>query len=531
MKNATDIKKLELLTYLTNEIRNPMTSIAASLHKLGKNSYDEDTGKELQSMWQNTENVLFLLDKTLNVDKIDEDGSTMRFREINLVKYLYNLLSVFRYQTTLGDIELAFHSSKDRVAAWIDRSKFDEVLMTLIGSAIKATPPGGKVDVEVSSNDKFASIAIRITGKSIETERISQLFELFQRSDSGSITGTNLDYYFCKEVVGLHKGKITATNYAEPEGCSITIQLPLGNAHIPQDRLTSRDNLLNEAWSSIDTQDNAEDGKGTVSGRKYSIIVIDEYPDICRYLQTLLSPRFNVFTYTNPTDGFNAAITDVPDLVIAEVMMAEIDGISIVKKLKGNANTSHVPVLLLTALPGEEVRLQGLLTGADAIISKPFNEEELILNCNNLIMSRSRLESHIKEKQIEKDMLHPIELESNNDLLMHKVLEIINERISDPSLNVEILANAIGISRGHLHRKIKEITGTSPGEYIRTIRLNQAAQLLKGDKKNISQIAYSVGYSNPSVFSTAFKSFFGISAKDYQKRHANTAGKESDKTI
>ena len=203
-------------------------------------------------------------------------------------------------------------------------------------------------------------------------------------------------------------------------------------------------------------------------------------------------------------------------------MMSEVDGITLVRRIKGNPNTAHIPVLLLTALPGEEVRVQGLHTGADAIISKPFNEEELILSCNNLIKSRSRLASHIKDMQITKDMLQPVELQSNNDALMQKVLEVINERISNPGLNVEMLAEAIGISRGHLHRKIKEITGSSPGEYIRTIRLNQAAQLLKGEKKNISQIAYSVGYSNPSVFSTAFKSFFGISAKDYQKRYGNT---------
>jgi AraC-like DNA-binding protein len=524
-QHESDRRKLEFLTYLTHELRSPITLINTPLQKLVENSYDPDTDNELRTMQKNAAKIVSILDKTLDVDRIDSDGSEMRFREINLVKYIYNLLSVFKYQAAQRDIEIALHSNKDRIVAWIDRNRFDEVLMHLISKAVKLSPSGGKVVIEVANDDKTALIDIGVPGSSIPKERIPHLFDLFLRSDSGSISGTNMEFYLIKEIVNHHKGTVTAANHSDGNGSSVTIKLPLGNSHIPKNRLTSRENILKEAWGGIDTVENTDDsdsGYTAVSGRKYSVIAIDESPDICAYLRTLLSPRFNITTYTNPTEGCNSVIADLPDLVIAEIMMSEVDGITLVRRIKGNPNTAHIPVLLLTALPGEEVRVQGLHTGADAIISKPFNEEELILSCNNLIKSRSRLASHIKDMQITKDMLQPVELQSNNDALMQKVLEVINERISNPGLNVEMLAEAIGISRGHLHRKIKEITGSSPGEYIRTIRLNQAAQLLKGEKKNISQIAYSVGYSNPSVFSTAFKSFFGISAKDYQKRYGNT---------
>lgn len=520
---GTTKKKLEFLTYLTNELRTPVTLITTPLQKLAGNSYDERTEKELETMQQNAEKVLSILDKTMSVDKLDEDDKSMRFREIDLVKYVHNLLPIFKYEAKLGNVELGFHSDKDSIVAWLDRNRFDGVLITLIDTILKATPAGNKLDIAVAADGKSATIEFNCNGKIIASDCIPQLFELLQRSDSGAVTGTNIDLYLCKDIVNKHKGDITVKNY--PVGHTCTIRLPLGNKHIPKDRLSDKNDKLDETWRLVKSSDSSyysDDSEVPASGRKYSVIAIDEYPAICQYLQKMLSPLFNIATFTNPEEGLNSAISDTPDLVIAEVMMSNIDGISLVKRLKSNANTAHVPVLLLTALPGEEVRVQGLLTGADAIISKPFNEEELILTCNNLIMNRSRMASHIKEMQISKDTLLPIELQSNNDALMQRILEVINEHISDSSLNVETLAEAIGISRGHLHRKIKEITGSSPGEYIRAIRLNQAAQLLKGAKKNISQIAYSVGYGNPSVFSTAFKSFFGISAKEYQKRFAGS---------
>lgn len=507
-----------------------MTLITTPLQKLTRNSYDEDTDNELKAIQKNADKIVVLLNKTLNVDKIGNDGSDMRFREINLVKYLYNLQTLFSYQSLSSQVELAFHCDKDRIGVWLDRNRFDEVLMNLINHEINSTPAGGKVEIELTSDDKSAIIVIKNTGSRIEEDKIPHLFELFQRSESGTVSGTNIELYLCNDIVSKHKGTITASNRNDCEGSCYTITLPLGNSHLPKSRLTDRESLNEETWKNIDSTSGADTDKASVPGRKYSIIAIDTNPDFCLYLKAMLARGFNITTYTDPTEGLNAAITHIPDLVIAEVMMTGLDGIELTKRLKSNSNTAHIPIMLLTAMPGEDVRVRGFLSGADAIISMPFNEDEIILNCNNLIKSRSRLASHIKDMQIAKDVIQPIELQSNDDALMQKVLSVINERISDPELNVEMLAEAIGISRGHLHRKIKEITNSSPGEYIRAIRLNQAAQLLRGEKKNISQISYSVGYSNPSVFSTAFKQFFGISAKDYQKKYSGPAEPESDKT-
>ena len=526
--------RYEYLNYLSQEIRTPLTLLTSSLRKLAGNSYDEETEKNLKSAQQNADKMVLLLDKTMYVGKIDEDGSDLKFREINLTKYISNMLTLFSYQAMMGNVDISFNCENEKFPVWIDRSRFDEILMNLVGYSMKTVQPGGKIEIDAHKKDRFAEITIKDNGRPIEEDKLPHLFDLFQRSQSGAISSSNMELYMCQEILKQHKGSITAANLKGLDGKMFVIRIPLGNSHIPASQIASRTNLLDDTWNHSfyydDSADIAEADKAASSGSKYSIVVINDNSDICRYIHTLLGNRFNVTTFTNATEGYNSAMTDVPDLVIAEMMMSDMDGLTLVKRLKGNSNTAHVPILLLTALPEEDIRLQGLLTGADAIISKPFNEKEFILVCTNLIMSRSRLASHIKEMQISKDMIAHVELQSNNDILMQKVLAIINERISDPDLNVEILADEIGISRGHLHRKIKEITGTSPGEYIRAIRLNQAAQLLKGAKKNISQIAYSVGYNNPSVFSTAFKSFFGISAKEYQKRYAESDDPQGGQT-
>ena len=522
----SDSLKLEYLTFLTNKIRTPMTLISTPLQKLTRNSYGEEADNELMAMKKNAAKVVELLDRTLELDRIGSDGRDLSFREINLVKYLSNLQSLFNPQAKRSDIEMSFHCDKDRIPVWIDRSVFDEILMTVYSRALKYTPAGGKIDIELTSDNKYAALVIKNNGEQIPDYILRNLFGLFAISESGTVLGTNMDYYLVKEVVNLHKGTVTVENLSDPDGVVRTIKLPLGHSHLPKNQLSNRKDMLEETWRSIDPH---YDSKATdqtvhsVSGKGFSIIGIDESADICAYLQAMLNPVFNVTTYTSPTEGLKAVITELPDLVIAEVMMQEIDGFTLVKQLKNSPNTSHIPILLLTAIPGEDVRVQGLMTGADAIISKPFNEEELILNCHNLIKSRSRLASHIKEMQSVKDAIHPIDIQSNNDALMKNILEVINKNISNPDLNVEMIAEAIGLSRGHLHRRIKEITGSAPGEYIRTIRMNQAAQMLKGPKKSISAIAYSVGYNSASVFSTAFRTFFGISAKDYQNQFAETA--------
>lgn len=525
-KAKVDKEKQEYLSYLNREIRSSMTLISSPLKELTGKSYDEHTDKVLKSMRQNADKVIFLLNKALNVEKISEDHSGMKFWEVDLVRYVRSMLSVFYRQASTGNIDMSFHSDNDTLLVWINRYSFDELFLNLTDYIISSTPANGKIEIEVLSDDKFAEILIKDTGTIIDEDRLPHLFELFQRSDSGDITGANMEFYSFYEIIRQHKGSINVSNRPGNEGRCFSIKIPLGRSHIPENSIVNKSSIIDEVLSSglysDGTVDSADSGNGAASTRKYSVIAIDGNQDIRRYIRTLLSPRFNVATFADATEGYNAVITESPDLVIAEFMVSDIDGMSIVKKLKGNSNTAHIPVILETASPGDGARLKGLLTGADAVFTKPFNEEEFILVCTNLIMSRSRLASHIKDEQITKELLKPVEMDSNDDVLMKKVLEIINKRISDPELNVETLADAIGMSRGHLHRKIKEITGTSPGDYIRAIRLNQAAQLLQGGKKNISQVAYSVGYSNPSVFSTAFKAFFGIPAKEYQKRNSGS---------
>ena len=526
-------RKLDFFTLLSYELRSPLTLVTLPLQKLLGNSYDEETDKALRSMQRNTEKVISLLNQSLDVRKIDEDKSSMFYSQVNLSDFIADILNGVDHWATHKGIDLTITPAKTKIPVWVEQNSFSRVISNLLDNAIKATPKGGSIKIETHKKDKYAEVVIQDTGKPFSEEQMEHMFELPYRNESGAILGTDIGLYLDHIIIEHLKGTLTATNLSNGQGRQFLVRIPLGNAHIRKHRMTdgtaSTNSKLEQSIYYGDISPDEYKKKTARGSRKYSVVAIDESEDICTHIHDALSSRFKVTTFTSAIEGYNFSLTSAPDLIITDLMMPDLDGMALLKRIKESTNLSHIPVLLLTSIIEKDIQLKGLLTGADAIISKPFNEEELVIVSTNLIMSRSRLASRLKGIQVTEEMLQPVEISSNNGILMQKVINAINDNISNPDLNIDMLTAAVGISRAHLHRKIKEITGLSPGEYIRSIRLNQAAELLKGEKKNISQIAYSLGYSNPSVFSNTFKKFFGMTAKEYQDKHAgSTEAKTTD---
>lgn len=526
-------KRLDFFTRLSYELRSPLTLITIPLQKLLKNTSGEDESKALKMMQKNAEKTISLLNKSLEVRRIDDDGANMHYTQTDLISLISNLLVGVEYIARQHDIDISYKHDMESLLVWIDKRSLSKAISNLINNAVKASAKGSKIIISTRIAGNNAETVFEDQGRAISELAMAHMFELPYRSDSGNISGTDIDLYLSREIIRHHNGSLTAANIEGSAGRRFTARIPLGKSHIPLKRIVDDDSaLMPPLEQSIyygDISSDSEKGQSPNNSKKYSVIAIDESEDICRYVSGVLGSRFKVSTFTSGLDGYNFALTNVPALIITDLMMPDLDGISLLKRIRGNSNTAHVPVLLLTSITEDDIRLKGLLTGADAIITKPFNEEELILVSTNLIMSRSRLASRLKGRQVTEEMLQPVEITSNNDVLIQKVINTINENIGNPDLDIDMLTGKVGISRAHLHRKIKEITGLSPGEYIRSIRLNQAAELLKGEKKNISQIAYSLGYSNPSVFSNTFKKFFGMTAKEYQDKHAGqTESKKPD---
>jgi len=265
--------------------------------------------------------------------------------------------------------------------------------------------------------------------------------------------------------------------------------------------------------------DNSEEPK-VKSQKRYKILVTDDNQEIIDFISDELSQTYQVAACLNSKDALIFALKNKPDLIISDVMMPEMDGVALCRKIKQNVNTNHIPVILLTAKSSEEDKLEGLGIGADAYLVKPFNIEILKITIQNIIKNREILRNSFSGNQNQKDKLKQIALKSPDEILLKKVLDIINNNIGNPSLNVAMLSKEIGISRVHLHRKLKELTNQSTRDFIRNIRLNQAANLLSNKKHmNISEVAFAVGFSSIAHFSHAFKEFYGEPPTTYMETH------------
>ena len=253
----------------------------------------------------------------------------------------------------------------------------------------------------------------------------------------------------------------------------------------------------------------------------YNILIVDDDEEIAQYVQAELSEWYHFGYAQNGKEGLKLLLTGKYDLVISDVMMPVMDGITMLKNIKGNSNISDIPVILLTSKSEVDFRLEGLKKGADAFLAKPFNMEELHILIDNLVDNVRRLRGKYTGAMGQKEKIEKIEVKGNNDALMERIMKCINENLTDPDFNVEKLTEKAGISRAQLHRKMKEIAGVSTGEFIRNLRLEQAARLIEEDKINFTQVAYSVGFNNQTHFSTIFKKHFGMSPSEYAETKRN----------
>lgn len=262
-------------------------------------------------------------------------------------------------------------------------------------------------------------------------------------------------------------------------------------------------------------------GKRTQANRNFNILIVDDDAEIAHYIKAELSGWYRFEHASNGKEGLKMLLTGKYDLVISDVMMPEMDGVTMLKKIKGNSNVSDIPVILLTSKSEVENRLEGLRKGADAFLAKPFNMEELHILIDNLVDNVRRIRGKYSGAQGQKAKIEQIQVKGNNDALMERVMKYMNEHLADPDLNVEKLTEDVGISRAQLHRKLKEIAGVSAGEFIRNLRLEQAARLIEEGQINITQVAYSVGFNNQTHFSTVFKKHYGISPSEYAETKRN----------
>jgi DNA-binding response OmpR family regulator len=509
-----------------------MTLVISPLEKLMKEHHDEATQRTLERMYRNTRRILGLINQLLDIRKIDKGQMIIKCNETDLVGFIEELFDVFEDQACRRQIQFTFEHHVEKLLVWIDRNNFDKILMNLLSNAFTYTPDGGTITVLLTSGiddsiwgplRHFAEIRIIDTGTGIDEDKLKKIFTRFYQAQNEPTFGTigsGIGLNLSRTLIELHQGVIHAYNRKDVQGSSFCIRIPLGKTHLKKENLATSEphsRVLLQQQAAF-TEPTATEKKVVRSKTNYKILVVDDEAELRDFLQQELKGTYKVLTACNGNEGLQIALSQMPQLIVSDVMMPEMDGFTFVKRLKSNANTSHIPVILLSSKTAHEDRMAGLDKGADAYLTKPFNIEELALLVSNLINSRLILKGKFSGAQDGQDKVKPLDLKSSDEILMERIMATINEHMSSLELSVSMLAAEVGLSRSQLHRKLKELTGISAGDFIRNIRLKQAAELLKGRKMNVSQVAYAVGFANQTHFSTTFKKFYGISPVEYMNQ-------------
>jgi len=394
----------------------------------------------------------------------------------------------------------------------------------LLSNAFKFTPPGGGIILHLKvQNSQWASISVKDTGKGIPAEELDRVFDRFYQVDSSQTRvheGSGLGMALAKELVTLHHGNISVESL-EGKGTTFTVALPLGKNWVKAEEIKDTDageTAVPYHFEQIILSNKDETAEATtlsIENEAPLVLIVEDHPDMRQYIHQTLANHYQTKEAENGIEGIQIAKEILPDLIISDVMMPEMDGYQLCKQLKSHELTSHIPVILLTAKADRTSKLSGLELGADDYLSKPFDEEELLLLVRNRIAERQKLREYFS-KQI---TLEPtsVKVNSLDERFLRRVMQAVEEHIADPDFGVEAFSETVGMSRMQLYRKLKALTDQSPNEFIRQIRLKRAADLLAQGAGNIADIAYQVGFSDPSYFTKAFQKQYGQTPSEYTK--------------
>ena len=523
--------KLQFFTNISHEIRTPMTLVIEPLKKLLLENNPPELKKTYQLMYRNSHRIFLLINQLMDVRKIDQGQMFLKCRETDMVGFIVDIMQAFNYMSEQKNIRFTFTHDMPVLKVWVDLNNFDKVLFNILSNAFKFTPDGGSIDISLAEGydhslpdalKHFFEIRVRDTGIGIDESKIEKIFERFYQIDNGQQTGfgTGIGLHLAHSLVQLLHGMLTASNNENGQGSIFIVRLPMGNKHLKPDELEITPHTSQMQITTyndlFDETANDETIQMKEPRTKYRIVLVEDETDIRNFIRYELSGTYHILTAKNGKEGLSLILKERPDLIVSDIIMNEMDGITMCRKIKANVNTAHIPVILLTAMAQDEDKASGLDVGADVYIIKPFSPDLLRRTIANVIENRERLKG--KFADVSKDRIQKIVLKPADELLMERVMKIVNEQLSNPDLNVEMLSSHVGISRVHMHRKLKELTNQSARDFIRAVRMKQAAQLLSEKKLSVSDVAYAVGFSTLSHFSNSFREFYGMAPKDYAEK-------------
>ena len=530
--------KSTFYTNISHDLRTPLTLIIGPIEKWLRKIKNEDLRNDLKMIQKNSNRMLSLINQLFDLSRIDSGEMELKIQPVNIVEILKDLAISFSSLAEQKEINLSFTASQDSIILYIDRDKFGNIMTNLLHNAFKHTSANGKIAISVfikrpDDNDdlsnQFVDIIIRDTGEGIPREHIDNIFDRFYQVKDvygNSNEGTGLGLSLVRELTELHHGTVKVKSQVN-RGSTFTLSFPLGKTH---DTIGAMENIISPelqtelsyqpdiehnipAMSNINDQ--VQESKSEKLKDAPQLLIVEDNADIRTYLRKCLDHMYKIAEAKNGIEGLEIAGRIDPDLIISDIMMPEMDGYEMCRRIKNDELTSHIPVILLTARTTIEDKIGGLEMGADDYIFKPFDSLELATRVKNLIAQRKKLWERFHEEII----VQPgkITVTSVDNVFLQKVMSVVEEYIADQHLETQFLADRVGMSRMNLHRKIKAITGQTPGQFISTMRLKRAAQLIKDQAGNVTEVAYDVGFNSLSYFARCFKAEFGVLPSAFAK--------------
>ena len=512
MKEVT-AQKLQFFTNVSHEVRTPLTLILAPLDRLIVSLRESPYASDLGLIQKNANRLLRVINQILDFRKVEGKQEKLAVREIDLVPFVGEIKSYFDSMASVRAISYTFTSSIKQCTLWIDPDLLEKVFFNLLSNAFKFTPEGGSVRIELTEEGGRVFIRVIDTGSGIRPANLPHLFDRFYTEDRSM--GTGIGLHLVKEYIDMHGGE-TRVESEPGQRTTFTVCLRKGKAHFEDSDLMETP-VSHQAYEAS-RLDDSETKEMLSKTYPYTILITEDDDEVRGFLERELSLHFKIRTVANGKDALRVLEEEEISLVVSDVMMPEMNGFELCRTIKSQLPFSHISVILLTALTDERQRIFGITGGADDYIQKPFHTDYVKIKIIHLLQERQKLRERLLEKLRDNKLLlsEPEKVESIDDTFLRKFAEQIEAVYADPEYNVEKLSETLGLSRGHLHRKIKELTGTAPVEFLRTYRLNKATQLLRQNAYTGSEVAYRTGFSSPAYFSKCFKAVYGVTPTEYQ---------------
>lgn len=517
--------KIHFFTNISHELRTPLTLLFSPLEELIKRENTDPSTHEMYTlMHRNAERLKSMIDQLLEFRKIEEGLLHLEVVEIDLLRFFKNIAIAFRDLARHRNIQFSFVASVDELKAWVDRDLLEKVLFNLLSNAFKYSDDGGSIQMKLDSDDKQVIFSLEDNGIGISTEELPHIFEQFYRARSNQHghrrQGTGIGLALARSIVELHKGQIEAYSLIN-RGSVFVVKLPLGKEHFPPEviRLNYRDPEDSGHYRFEQNGNEPETAQEiNIQSDKSLVLVVEDNADIRTYIRRSLYPEYEVIEAENGQEGLEKTRKYIPDIIISDVIMPEMDGFELCRTAKQEEATAHIPIILLSARSSQMYQVEGYDTGADDYIAKPFSIDLMQARIRNLLNNRERIQRHFDQEFARKHEvdISPAELSINHldKQFLEKCIALVEKHIEDPDYSVEQMSHELLVSRMQLYRKVKAITGESPNHFIRTIRVKRAAQLLEKGY-SVAETTYKVGFQDLKYFRECFKKQFGMNPSEF----------------